>query len=76
MKLYCKCICDGYLEDGDIFCKEGEIYSYRVKEGYQKYPIEVHDIATERHQMDWPFFHMFFEEMNKNETFTIEDFEI
>ena len=76
LKLYCKCIFDGYLDDGDIFCKEDEIYEYIVKEGYHKYPIEVSDIVTKKHNMGWDFFHMFFVELDKEEMFNEKDFEI
>lgn len=73
---YCKCIEDGYLNDGDIFCREGEIYRYRVKEGYQKYPISVSDIATKDHQMDWPFFNMFFLSIEKDEFLNEKEMEV
>ena len=74
-KLLAKCIIDGYMEEGDLFCKEGETYSYEMIKD-RKYPIKMETIASKEHIMDWDFFYEHFVKLEEADTFSEKDFEI
>jgi hypothetical protein len=77
MKLFCKCIKDGYMDDGDIFCREGDVYPFNNNR-MGSYPIAVYDIIADDealHEMDQKFFNEYFVRVDP-EFFDERDFEI
>ena len=72
---YAKCIKAGRLEDGELFCRKGDIYPYEIDE-YGQWPIHMENLCSKDHKMGRAFFDRYFVSITDEIFLEERDFEI